>query len=298
MSKIKALVLFSGGLDSMLAVKVLQEQGINVDGITFKSCFFNEQQAKKSAELLNIKLRIVDFSKEHLQMLKSPVHGYGKNMNPCIDCHLMMFKIASKIKGYDFIASGEVLGERPMSQNQNSLKLIEKEAGIDILRPLSAKSLDETIMEKKGLVDRSKLLDISGRSRKPQLALAKKYNIEEFPSPAGGCLLTDPEFSNRLRGLLKYKFRENDTQLLKIGRHFWYDDIKIIVGRNHEENIKLKELKQRQDKIVELHNITGPTTLIRAYKGKINNNIIEKAKQLTKHYSVKARDMDKVEYDI
>jgi len=298
MLKTKALLLFSGGLDSILAAKVLQEQGIHVDGITFRSCFFDETQAKQGAKSADINIKIVDFSKKHLVMVKKPKHGYGKNMNPCIDCHLMMIIQASKIKGYDFIATGEVLGERPMSQNKRALDLISKEAGVEILRPLSAQLLDETKIEKNDLVNRSKLLSISGRSRKPQLELVKKYNIDWFPSPAGGCLLTDPEFSKRLKALIPYKFNENDTQLLKVGRHFWYDDIKIVVGRNEEENVKIKELSNRKDKIVELKNITGPTTLIRAYRGRINKESIEKAKQLTKHYSVKARDIDEVEYDI
>jgi tRNA-uridine 2-sulfurtransferase len=298
MKKIKALLLFSGGLDSILAAKVLQEQGIHVDGITFRSCFFDETQANQGSKSAGINIKIVDFSKKHLVMVKNPKHGYGKNMNPCIDCHLMMIVQSSKIRGYDFIATGEVLGERPMSQNKRALDLLTKEAGVEILRPLSAQLLDKTQMEKDGLVDRGKLLSISGRSRKPQLELVQKYNISWFPTPAGGCLLTDPEFSKKLKALTPYKFNENDTKLLKVGRHFWYDDIKIVVGRDAVENDKIKELRNRKDKIIELHNISGPTTLVRAYKGRINKESIEKAKELTKHYSVKARDMDKVEYDI
>jgi len=290
---VKALLLFSGGLDSMLAAKVLQEQGIHVDGITFRSCFFNEEQAKKASKEIGIKLKIVDFSKDHLKMTKNPKHGYGKNMNPCIDCHLLMFKQALEIEGYDFIASGEVLGERPMSQNKKALSLSK-----EILRPLSAKLLPKTEIEKKGLVDRSKLLDISGRSRKPQLELVKKYGIKWFPSPAGGCLLTDPEFSKRLKNLMKYDFNENDIELLKHGRHFWEGDVKIVVGRNKKDNEKIIKLKTKKDEIIELKDIPGPTTLVRPYKGRINSAIIEKAKQLTKHYSLKARDRENIEYDI
>jgi len=293
---VKALVLFSGGLDSILAVKILQQQGVHVDGITFKSYFFDEEQAKKSAEEIGIKLKIIDFSKKHLKMVENPKHGYGKNMNPCIDCHRAMLEQASKVKGYDFIATGEVLGERPMSQNKESLNLIGR--GIKVLRPLSAKLLDETEMEKSGLVDRARLLDISGRSRKPQLELVKKYNIEYYPSPAGGCSLTDPGFSGRLRQIINYDIDENDIQLLKLGRHFLDGDILIVVGRNEQENEEIVKLKKKKDILIELKDIPGPTTLVRSYKGKINNDIIKKAKQLTKHYSLKARDKDEVEYDI
>jgi len=299
MKRIKALVLLSGGLDSMLAAKVLMEQGIKVQGLTLKSYFFGAGKAKKAAKELGIKLKVIDFSKEHLEMLKNPEHGYGKNMNPCIDCHLLMFKRASQIKGFDFVATGEVLGERPMSQNRGALELIEKESGLSgyLLRPLSAKLLKETEVEKQGLVDRSKLLDISGRSRKKQMEFAKKWGINEYPAPAGGCLLTDPEFSRRLKDLLdkNSKADENDIELLKIGRHFWEGDVKIIVGRNHEENLKIKGLRENNDILVELKDFQGPTTLIRNHEA-ISEKVIEKAKELTKFYSAKARDQKAIEY--
>ena len=198
MRQIKALVLFSGGLDSVLAVKVLQEQNIKVTAVCFCSNFFDEQQAKKVARKIGIKLIIKNFSKKHLEMVKNPQYGYGKNMNPCIDCHLLMLREAKKMmfyevfwqmcfwpflsnkRKYDFVATGEVLGQRPMSQNRRMLELIEKKAGLEgyLLRPLSAKLLAETEIEKKGFINRDKLLDISGRSRKRQLELAKKFGIK------------------------------------------------------------------------------------------------------------------------
>jgi len=261
MKKTKALVLLSGGLDSILAVKILEAQGVKIKGLGFKSYFFNEKLAKKAARALNIPIKIIDLSKEHLNLVKKPKYGYGKGMNPCIDCHILMLKKAKQImlkEKFDLVATGEVLGERPMSQNLKSLKLIEKKSGLKgyLLRPLSAKLLEPTIPEKKGLIERKKLLDISGRSRKRQLKLAKKFKIKSYPSPAGGCLLTDLEFSKRLKDLFeKYpRCQGNDIELLKLGRHFWQNKVKIIVGRNEEENKKIRKLAKRGDVLVEMQN--------------------------------------------
>jgi len=296
----------------MLAAKILMEQGIKVKGVTFKSCFFGPAEAKAAAENLGIELKVVDFSKEHLKMTKNPKHGYGKNMNPCIDCHLLMLKRAKGImekERFDFVATGEVLGERPMSQNRQSLKLIEKECGLSgyLLRSLSAKLLEPTEVEKKGLVDREKLLDIRGRSRKRQIELAKKWKINRYPSPAGGCLLTDPDFSKRLKELLDKhsEIGRNDIELLKLGRHFWLvptragaETIKIVVGRNHQENLEIKRIRQKDDILIELKDLAGPTTLIRSYSGKISKKAVEKAKELTKFYSTKARNKKQVEFEL
>jgi tRNA U34 2-thiouridine synthase MnmA/TrmU len=303
MKKVKALVLFSGGLDSMLSAKILMEQGIKVIPVYFKSYFFGPEIAKKSAEILGLKLKVIDISKEHLKIVRKPKFGYGQSMNPCIDCHLLMLKKAKEImkkEKFDFVATGEVLGERPMSQNKKALELIEKLSSLKgyLLRPLSAKLLEPTIPEKKRLVDREKLFDIKGRSRKRQIELTKKFGIKWYPSPAGGCILTDLEFGKRLKELFekKKKIDENDIELLKLGRHFWFDDIKIIVGRNHEENLKIKKLARKGDILIEMKNYTGPTTLIRG-KG-IKNEILEKAKELTKFYSTKARDKEDVKFVI
>src|SRR5665648_835552 len=224
--KIKAVALFSGGLDSILAVKLIEEQGIKVKGVNFKTPFFGPDKTFLAAKSLDMDLEIIDITQELLEILRNPKHGLGKNMNPCIDGHTLMIKKAGEYMakiGASFILSGEVLGERPMSQNRNSLSIIERESGFEgrILRPLSALLLAETIPEKEGLVDRNKLLNISGRSRKRQMELAIKMEIEDYPSPAGGCKLTEPAFSKRLRDLFTQGvFSLEDIELLKLGRHF------------------------------------------------------------------------------
>jgi tRNA U34 2-thiouridine synthase MnmA/TrmU len=284
--KIKAIVLLSGGLDSVLAAKLLKEQGIEVIGISFVTPFFGSDKAKKAAKQIGIKLIEKDITREHLKILIAPPHGYGKTMNPCIDCHSLMIKKAwteaKKIKA-KFVVTGEVLGERPFSQNRQALEIVAKSSGAEgcLLRPLSAKLLKPTIPEEKGWVERERLLDIKGRSRKPQMALAKKWKIKEYPSPAGGCLLTDPGFSQRLKNLFKYKnlafgknlvprstrnkpdFTALDCQLLKYGRHFWLGNHQIIIGRNHQENLKIKDLAQKKDILMEPKDHPGPTTIIR-----------------------------------
>jgi len=321
-AKIRALMLLSGGLDSILAVKILQEQDIEVTGLTFVSYFFNANLAKKAAQQLKIKLKIIDFSDEHLAMVKNPPHGYGKAVNPCIDCHVLMLRKAREIsrlgqapnrdspsdtvlesgtvpKGlslFDFIATGEVLGERPMSQNKQALELIEKQSGLQgyLLRPLSAKLLKLTIPEKRGLVNRNKLLDISGRSRKRQIALAKKWGIKDYPTPAGGCLLTDLQFAQRLKELFQ-KWSDgqgNDIQLLKLGRHFWVKNNKIIVGRNEKENKKIKKLAQKGDLVIEPKDFSGPNILIRS-RTKLLKESLVKAKELMIKYSPKLRKKSK-----
>ena len=290
-AKTGALFLFSGGLDSILAVKLLQEQGIKVAGLNFVSYFFNSDLAKKAAKNLNIKLKIIDFSDEHLAMVKNPQYGYGKAINPCIDCHILMLKKAKEVReqfSVNLVATGEVLGERPMSQNKQALELITKQSGLKgyLLRPLSAQLLKPTIPEKKGLVDRNKLLDISGRSRKRQIALAKKWGIKEYPTPAGGCLLTDLQFGQRLKELFKQwpDCQGNDVQLLKLGRHFWIKDNKIIVGRNQAENKEIKQLAQKGDMLIEPKDFPGPTILIRG-RPKLSKESLIKAKELMIKYS-------------
>lgn len=292
--KIRGLVLFSGGLDSILAGKILSEQGLGLLGLTFKSLFFDEKIAEKSAKQIGLPIRIIDISREHLKMVKKPRFGYGSAMNPCIDCHLMMLKKAKSVmkkEKYDFVATGEVLGERPMSQSKVNLELLEKESGLDgfLLRPLSAKLLKQTFLEKRGLIDRAKLLAICGRQRKAQLELAKKYKIKDYPTPAGGCLLCDLEFGKKLRELFKRKPNcgLNDVELLKIGRHFWLADIKAIIGRNYEENQKIKKLAQKGDLLVELKLAAGPTALIRGKK--ISEQVIEETKKLILKYAKKAK---------
>ncbi len=231
MSRIKALALLSGGLDSTLATKLILQQGIEVKALNFVTpfclCGKGGCGAAEVAKELGIPIKIMIVGQEYLRILRKPKHGYGKNMNPCIDCRIFMLKKAkqqAKEMGASFIFTGEVLGERPMSQHVHALRLIEKEAGLEgkILRPLSAKLLKETEAEKKGLVSRERLLDINGRSRKRQFALAKHFMIANYPCPAGGCLLTCKEFASKLRDLFAHKTRVTlkDVSLLKVGRHF------------------------------------------------------------------------------
>ena len=300
--KIKAVALFSGGLDSILAVKLIQEQGIEVKGVNFKTPFFGLDQALITTKNLDMDLEIIDITKEILEILKNPIHGFGKNMNPCIDCHTLMFKKAGEYMtkiGASFILSGEVLGERPMSQNRNSLSLIERESGFKgrILRPLSALLLPETIPEKEGLVNKNKLLNISGRSRKRQMELAAKMNLKDYPSPAGGCKLTEPEFSKRLRDLFNQeKYFLEEIELLKLGRHFRLGrDIKLVVGRNKEENEQLKDFFQEGDFLFKAKNLKGPISLIK--KGfKLNNDFIDKSCQITARYCDRNEEEDEEVY--
>lgn len=298
------MVLLSGGLDSILAVQLLKEQGMKVTALSFRSYFFNEKAAKTAADHLKVPLMVVDFSQDHLAMLKNAPHGYGKAMNPCIDCHALMLKKAKEIMekdGFDLVATGEVLGERPMSQNIGALKTVEKESSLSgyLLRPLSAKLLPPTIPEKKGMVERSKLLDISGRSRKRQMSLAKKWKIKQYPTPAGGCLLTDLSFGQKLKSLLAAcpDCQGNDLILLRYGRHFWEGKVKIVVGRNEQEDEEIRKLAREKDILIEMKNYTGPLTLVRDYsKNETSNDIIEKAKNLTQFYSAKARGKKDVEF--
>jgi len=281
-SKGKCLVLMSGGLDSMLSAKILKEEGIEVTPLCFESFFFSSASAAKAAKQIGLKLRVEDFSREHLKVIKSPKHGRGKGINPCIDCHLLMIKTAGKImkkEGYDFVATGEVLGQRPMSQNINSLNLIEKESGLKglIVRPLSVKVLPITIPEKLGIIKRENFYDISGRGRGKQIELAEKFKIKEYPSPAGGCILTDANYSKKLFELFKRvpKFVGNDAEAIKFGRVFWKKDLLVIVARDAGECIKLTELRKRGDVVLEPYNFSGPTVLVRKYKKSPQDEMID-----------------------
>ena len=283
----KALVLLSGGLDSMLSAKLLMEQGIEVTGLTFTSFFFGAKKARKVVDQLGIELKEVDFSKEHLEMVKNPKYGYGKNMNPCIDCHALMLRHAKKImedEGYDFVATGETLGQRPMSQNMDALKTVSEYSGIGdrLVRPLSAKLLEKTRPEIEGKLIRGKLLNISGRSRDRQIELVKKFGIKEYANPGGGCLLTDPEFTQRLIKILDYwpDCTGNDVELLKHGRVFWLkvknnERVLVIVGRNEDENKMLEKFAKKGDIMVELEEIMGPMTIARLENANFNilNNL-------------------------
>jgi len=267
---IKAIALFSGGLDSILAVKLVQKQNIDICGLTFTTPFFNAAKAQASARQIDLPLMVEDFTTQHLQMLKSPRYGYGKNMNPCIDCHTLMLKMAGRKMeetGADFLVTGEVLGQRPMSQTKQSLYVVAKNSGYAgyILRPLSAQLLEPVKAEREGKVDRLKLLSISGRGRKDQIRLAKEFGIQQYPPPAGGCLLTDPIFSIRLRDLMSHSEDRQirDYELLKYGRHFRAGDKgKIIVGRNKTDNEALRQLALNVDLVCNMADFPGPYVLV------------------------------------
>ncbi|MGL5984733.1 MAG: 7-cyano-7-deazaguanine synthase, partial [Cetobacterium sp.] len=245
----KALALFSGGLDSALAIKIVKDQGIEVIALNFVSHFFGgkNEKAENMAKQLGVQLEYVNFSHIHTEILKNPVHGRGKNMNPCIDCHALMFTTAGSLMekfGASFIISGEVLGQRPMSQNYQALEKVKAlSPGLEnlIVRPLSAKLLPESEPERLGWVDRTKLLNIEGRSRKIQMELMDKFGIVDYPTPGGGCLLTDPGYSKKLKvleqdGLLEDEY-SNLFHLLKVGRFFRFEKGKyLIVGREESDN--------------------------------------------------------------
>jgi hypothetical protein len=278
----KALALHSGGLDSTLAIRVIQEQGIEVEALHFVSVFDcgatdedNCRASRSTAAQLGVKAHFRQFSEDLFPIVKDPKHGHGSNMNPCIDCHARMMQRAAEMMkeiGADFLISGEVLGERPMSQRRDALRIVERESGVEglILRPLSAKLLEPTIPEQKGWVDRERLLDISGRSRKRQFDLAAQYGIKDYPTPAGGCLLTEPGFSARLRELLEDDpdATLDDVRLLKVGRHFRLAPrVKLAVGRNQKENERILGLVQEGDFVLDAVDIPGPTSLVRGPAG-------------------------------
>ena len=268
---VRALGLCSGGLDSMLAGLVLREQGIDVEWITFETPFFSAAKARRASEKTGIALTVMPIYPIYIKMLRDPPAGYGKQMNPCMDCHALMFKLAGKImmkKNFDFLFSGEVLGQRPMSQTKSALRYVEKHSGFDgyILRPLSAKNLPETIPEKEGLVNREHLLDFKGRGRKPQIALAQKYGLRDYPAPAGGCLLTDVGYTKRLKDLFAHQASctEEELHLLKYGRHFRLNPkTKVIVGRTREDNENiLKYHNPQTDTIIDVKDNASPIALV------------------------------------
>ncbi|MEJ2525413.1 MAG: thiamine biosynthesis protein [Desulfuromonadales bacterium] len=265
-----ALGLLSGGLDSSLAVMCLKRQGIDVTGVAFVTPFFGSSKAEQMARQMEIPLLVEDISDIHLKMVKAPRYGYGKNMNPCIDCHAMMFRLAGEImvaRDFDFLFSGEVLGQRPMSQNANALRSVANFSGHPdrILRPLSAKVLPITPMEEQGLVDRQNLLDIQGRSRKRQEALAREWGLTDVPSSGGGCLLTEIHFSDRLRDLFAHQpdCGVKDVELLKIGRQFRLSErAKLTLGRHQQDNEAIRDAAETKHVLLRTPGFPGPLGLV------------------------------------
>jgi hypothetical protein len=266
----KALGLLSGGLDSSLAALTLKRQGVDVTGIVFVTPFFGAARARQAARQIDIPLIVEEIGEIHLDVLKNPRYGYGKNLNPCIDCHALMFQLAARhvFNGdFDFLFSGEVLGQRPMSQNYNALQAVAKHAGCAdiILRPLCARLLPETPMEKQGLVDREKLLDIQGRSRKRQEAYARQWGLTDYPGSGGGCLLTEKSFTGKLRDLLDHQpdCTVHDVELLKLGRQFRLSPAaKLTLGRNQEGNEALQAALRPGYILLHATGYRGPTGLV------------------------------------
>ena len=275
MSK-KAVALISGGLDSVLAARIVKEQGFDVLGLFFSSAFSKsygqevETPAARVARSIGIELRVIDMGREYIDLIRNPMHGYGKNVNPCIDCKIFMLtkaRIVMEELHAPFIITGEVLGQRPMSQRRDTLHVIERDAGLRgmILRPLSAKHLPPTKAEEAGIVNREQLLDISGRSRNTQLQLAEQYGITGYSAPAGGCLLTDENFAAKLRDLFEHKtdVTSTDIRLLTMGRHFRLEPgTKVVLGRNKKENEIIFALAGPGYHLFTPHGFPGPAALL------------------------------------
>jgi tRNA U34 2-thiouridine synthase MnmA/TrmU len=274
-----AIALFSGGLDSMLACRLLMEQGIRVQAIKFVTPFFGydllareEAYRRQVREQYGIEVSVRDVSAPYLELLRNPAHGFGKNFNPCVDCKILLVTEARRLFaefGASFLITGEVLGQRPMSQRHDTLRVIERDSGCEglLLRPLCAKRLKPTQPELEGLVDRERLLGFSGRSRAPQIALAARYGIEDFPSPAGGCILTDPILAARIRRFYEEqpRFTPADIRLLLVGRLFRLEHGGLLaMGRKEQENDRLIELLAPEDwMIMAAHDRPGPTAILR-----------------------------------
>ncbi|MGN0855545.1 MAG: tRNA 4-thiouridine(8) synthase ThiI [Kiritimatiellia bacterium] len=234
----------SGGLDSQLAVKVLQRAGAYVEGVCFSTPFFSSSAAVRAAAALGIVLHVIDFTDDEIALIENPPHGFGGAMNPCIDCHATMIRRAGELmvgKGFDFVATGEVVGQRPMSQNRQALGVVMTSSGLEgrLVRPLSARLLEPTIPEREGRLDRERLLDIQGRCRDPQIRLAAEFGLVDYPSPAGGCKLTEEGFCRKLKDLLAHEGLRTRrlVELLSVGRHFRLPDgTGLVVGRDKDEN--------------------------------------------------------------
>lgn len=275
----KAIALLSGGLDSTLAAKMMLEQGVEVIGLNFVSPFCpscrtagdgGESKIQTAQRQLGVPVRFVPLDEDYVDVIRHGRFGYGAGVNPCIDCRIYTMKKAKKVmeeEGADFIVSGEVLGQRPMSQRNDAMETIDEQADLGgiLLRPLSAREMPPTKPEQDGTLDRDKLGAITGRSRKEQFALAKKYGVTDFPTPAGGCLLTDKNFAVRVRDLFDRQdevlFR--DLQILQFGRIVKLrDHVRVVVGRNERENAMLEGYQDRARAFLEPENFQGPSALI------------------------------------
>lgn len=294
-----ALALLSGGLDSILAIKLIQDQGLTVLGLHFTTPFFGKTHKFDSwKELYGIDVVEVDISRDYVDMmLQGPPHQFGKWLNPCVDCKIMMLRKAKSLMekyGAKFIISGEVMGQRPMSQRRDAMSLIRKQAGVQdvLLRPLSALKLEPTPMEESGLVDRSRLMDIVGRTRKPQLRLAReRYGFKEIPTPAGGCVLAEASAAGHFIKLMEEKARPRpmDFALAQIGRQIWAGHRWLAMGRKQVENKRLENLVRTTDYLFKTVDFPGPVSLGRPTDaGEWDNESVRSAAELTASYASKA----------
>ncbi len=298
----KAVLLLSGGLDSTLAAKLMLELGIELTALNFTSPFCTctaksagcQNAAKAASDRLGLPIRLLAKGPEYLEIVKNPPHGYGRGMNPCVDCRIFILRKAAEFMeeiGASFAVTGEVVGQRPMSQRRRQLEIIERESGLEgrVLRPLSAKLLPETLPEKAGIVDRKKLLSISGRSRKEQIAWADEHGVADYPCPGGGCLLTDPNFAGRLRDFLDHdpEAKMKDLLLLKFGRHFRLGPrVKAVLGKNRSENERLLALSPPSAWIVERAEGMGPTLALLARDPEgVDDELLRLAGTLVLRYS-------------
>jgi tRNA U34 2-thiouridine synthase MnmA/TrmU len=292
---VRCVALSSGGLDSMLAIRIMQEQGIEVEALNFKTVFTCcQDEAGQTARNLGVRVTVIGQEDDYLDLVREPQFGYGKGANPCVDCRIYMFKKAKVFMeqaGARFIVSGEVVGQRPMSQKRRDLDIISYHSDCEdlLLRPLSAKRLLPTLPEREGWVDREKLYDFQGRSRKGLIALGKKLGLKDIPTPSTGCALTEPRFSLKVFDLLHQpqKAQRWDFELLKMGRHFRFDaHTKVVVGRNEPENDRLLYMHQSEDStgsaILIPESFNGPSALI---AGPITGAAIDYAAALVMRYS-------------
>lgn len=301
MSNKKALALFSGGLDSLLAIMWMKKLGFEVIPVFFETPFFSPEKAIRVAKANYLKIEIIDLTQEHLKMLVAPVYGFGKHYNPCIDCHGLMFKV---LKHYlhefnaDFLISGEVLNQRPMSQRYDALNAVKKLSTIGdlIIRPLSQKRLPDTLPIREGWVNKDDMLDINGRSRATQLKLAEELNLKEVLNSGGGCLLTDKGYTIRLKEIIDHNQLDiKNIRFLKIGRHFRLNDkIKLVINRHSSELDYAKSIIENET-IIKCLNIPGPIGIINS-ELPLNDKILLVAGSILLRYCPKATDEEVISY--
>ncbi len=293
----KAIALLSGGLDSRLAVKMMLEQGIEVEALNFVTIFCTctsrsscKSEARKAAQEYGIPLKVLNATQQILEAVKKPRHGFGRGLNPCLDCRISMFRRAGdymRESGADFIVTGEVLGERPMSQRPAAMRIIERDSGLEglIVRPLSAHLFEPSLPEREGWVDRERMMAICGRSRKPQMQLATELGVGDYPCPAGGCLLCDKDFARRLQRLLDEEEKPAiaDIKSLRLGRLFYSSEgHRILIPRNEQETKSLTILAQPGDIQMNAADHMGPTTIIKGINP--GRSTLEEAAALTARY--------------